>query len=249
MLYTYVGTVLPDTNRINSSVIAVQHPAGADHPTLKLRIQVLDNRIIAACDVSEELNDVACLTIRNIVEDVASSVCDSVALLQGAWTVVTVDTCVDSDGRVRMHFSNTVPRLKEEFARRQVTPEDITAINRHSQGFHLRLALDDLNAGLMEKKFLRSHCYKVVEALKNSVTAGERLSGKKKWNRFREALGVDRTTLDCLIHQEERHGDYANARPMSGAEVGNVLAAIAEVISAYIRWFRREKLDASADTP
>ena len=221
-------------------------PAGPDHPELTLQTQILDNRVVSLCDVPETLNDTACLTIRNIVEDFASSICDSVAILEGAWTIVAIDTCVGPDGLIRMRFSNATPRLKEELANQNVSPDDIASINLHSQGFHFRLALDDLNAGLMEKKFLRSHCYKAVEAMKNSVCAGLDLPSNQKWVHFREALHIERDTLDLLVHQEERHGDYANARPLSGAEMASVLAAIAKVIGAYVAWFKRERLQPPA---
>lgn len=245
MLYTYVGTVLPDSTRINSPVVDVQLAAGPDHPAFRLRTQILDNRVVAVSDVAEDLSDVECLTIRNIVADATSSICDSAAILEGAWTVVIVDTCIGPNGLLRMRFSNALPRLKEEFARHDVCSSDIVAINLHPQGFHLRLAFDDLNSGIMDVKFLRSHCYKAVESLKNSVSAEQNLNANEKWTHFRKSLGVDRATLEHLVHQEERHGDYSKARPMSGAEVDSVLAAIAEVIGAYVSWFRREKLHES----
>ncbi len=246
MQYIFIGSVIPESTRISSPKVKVSLPAGPDYPALRLRTQILDNRVISVCDVEDALHEIGCLTVRNIVRDVASSICDSVALLQGAWTVVTVDTCVGPDGAVRMRFSNSLPRLKKEFAQQQVQPQDIMLINSHPQGFHLRLALDDLNSGIMEMKFLRTHCYKAVEALKNSVCAGVSMSKDQQWRYFREAIGVQRDTLERLVHQEERHGDYAGARPLSGADVGAVLHAIAHVISAYIAWFKRDKLSSSA---
>jgi hypothetical protein len=244
MQYTYFGSVLPDTTRVSSPTIGVSMVAGPDYPALSLRTQILDNRVVAVCDASETLDDVACLTIRNIAEDVASSICDSVAILEGAWTIVLIDTCVGPDGAVRMRFGNSLPRLKEEFSKQNVSSDDIASINLHPEGFHFRLALDDLNAGLMEQKFLRSHCYKAVEALKNSVCAGLDLRSNEKWAHFRQMLHVERDTLECLVHQEERHGDYANARQLSAVEMDLVLTAIAKVIGAYVEWFKREKLRA-----
>lgn len=246
MKFTYFGVVLPDTTRVSSPIIGVSIPSGPDYPALTLQTQILNNRVVAVCDVPESLEDGACLTIRNIAEDVASSICDSVAILEGAWTIVVIDTCVGPDGLVRMRFSNALPRLKEEFSHQGVSSRDIATINLNPQGFYLRLALDDLNSGLMEKKFLRSHCYKAVEALKNSVCSGLDLSSDEKWANFREVLNVERDTLERLVHHEERHGDYASARPLSGAEMDSVLAAIAKVISAYVAWFNREKLHSSA---
>jgi len=241
--FLFIGTVLPDTNRISSPPVGVMLEAERDYPSGTVTIQVADNRLIASFVTAKKLTDDECATMRNVVQDIASSVCDAAAIIEGAWTIVTIDTCLYFDGSIRMRFSNASQRLKLAFQEHAVVSNDITAINQHPDGFFLRLALDDLNAGLMEGKFLRSHIYRAVESLRNSVApANENTDRSKCWEIFRTALGIEHSHVALLTNHAERHGDYANADPMSSQEVDVALCGIADLISRYVRWFKAKKL-------
>ena len=172
------------------------------------------------------------------MRDVASSIANSLAVIQGGSTAVFVDSCVGPDGRLRMYFGNAVLRLQQAFASRKVTSEDIISINLHERGFHLRLALDDINHGLANPKFMRSHFYRAVESLRHSVTGSLGLAESAQWEAFRNKLNIDRARIEALMHHPERHGDYARALPMSSSEVEVILEIIAEVISQYVKWFK-----------
>lgn len=247
--YVYVGTVLPDTNRISSPLITVQLPSGPDYPPVKVNVQIADNRVIASCEIDAEFSDIACATIRNIVQDVASSICDSVAIVQGAWTIVTIDSCISMDGRFRARFSNAFDHLKKAFARSGVIFSDIAQINLHPEGYPLRLALDDINSGLMEIKFMRSHFYRAAEALRRSVSPpSPRRNNRQSWEDFRIALGISREQIELFAHHAERHGDYGNAVPLASTEVDLILDAIADLISRYVNWFKENRLTATPET-
>ncbi len=241
--YVYIGTVLPDTTRISSPLVTVHLPAGPDYPQVSINTQIADNRVVSSCEIEATLSEVACATLRNIVQDVASSICDSAAILQGAWTVVTVDSCLNADGSIRARFSNTLPHLKEAFAQCKVTSEDIAQINLHPDGYFLRLALDDLNSGLMEMKFMRSHFYRAVESLRRSICpASLGLTNAQSWETFRAALDIERDQIELFVHHAERHGDYENAVPLIGLEVDRIVDAIADLISRYVRWFKANRI-------
>jgi hypothetical protein len=245
--FVYIGAVLPETVRVSSRAIAVSLSAAADYPATTINLQIVDNRVVASCQVDSDLSDVACATLRNIVKDVASSVCDSVAIVQGAWTVVTIDTCLNPNGTVRARFSNASPSLKRAFARNAVSSDDIVRINLHKDGYSLRLALDDINSGLMEPKFMRSHFYRAVEALRvSSSPPGSSTSGANAWETFRNATGVERAQIEILANHAERHGDYGNANPMSNADVDAAVEAMASIMGRYIAWFKRTKLENNA---
>lgn len=217
--------------------------SGADYPAGEVIVQITDNRVTASFRSEESLTDVGCATMRNIVQDVASSICDSAALLEGAWTIVSIDSCLNSDGTIRMRFSNASDKLRKAFHDRQTTSEDISEINQHPQGFYLRLALDDLNAALMERKFMHSHMFRAVESLRHSVAPqDENTDRKKSWEKFRTALGIDRNHLLLQRNDAERHGDFGNAASMSSHEVDDYFVAIADLIARYIRWFKATKI-------
>lgn len=223
--------------------LASKLEAGPDFPAGDVSVQITDNRVVARFVTDKILSDVECATIRNVVQDVASSVCDSAAILEGAWTVVTIDTCLRPDGQLRMRFSNAWQRLKLAFQERGINANDIASINLHPDGFFLRLALDDLNAGLMEPKFMRSHFYRAIESLRNSVSPlAQAVDRAKRWEAFRAALDIDRAQIALLTNHAERHGDYGVAPPMSAQEVDMTLASIAEIVTKYVRWFKAYKL-------
>ena len=238
--YTYKGYVLPETTRISASPVAVQLPAGPDYNPVIIKVQIADNSVTATCHTDEDLTEVGCATLRNIVKDIASSVCVSAALASGAWTIVVIDTCFNPDGSIRGKFSNASESLRAAYVRHKVAVEDIMRINRHEAGYFLRLALDDLNSGLIQPKFMRSHLYRSVESLRRSVAPlSDGVSNNQSWDNFRTTLGIAREKIELFSHHAERHGDYSNAVPMSGAQVDQVIDAILEIISSYIRWFKK----------
>lgn len=241
--FLFIGSVLPETSRISSPQIGVKLEAGPDFPAGDVSVQITDSRVVARFLTDRGLTDIECATLRNVVQDVASSICDSASILEGAWTVVTIDTCLTSDGQLRMRFSNASHRLKLAFQEQGVSASDIASINLHADGFFLRLALDDLNAGLMEPKFMRSHFHRAIESLRNSVLpVAEGLDRAKRWEAFRAALDLDRAQIAVFTNHAERHGDYGVAPPMSAQEVDVTLVGIAEIVTKYVRWFKANKL-------
>lgn len=247
--YTFIGTVLPETTRINAAGISVNLEAGPDYPEAQINMHIVDNKVVTTCHVAVELSDVACATLKNIVQDANSSLCDAVAILQGAWTVVAIQLCLNSEGIIRMKFGNSSERLKLGFEQNGVNINDIVSINLHPNGFFFRLALDDLNIGLMEGKFMRSHFYRAIESLRRSICPpSDNLTNAQSWEIFRNTLGVTREQIELFAHHAERHGDYRNAIPLSGAEVDNALDTIAYIFGSYVRWFRANNFASTTAT-
>lgn len=244
--FIFIGTVLPDTARVSSPDLDVRLDRGMDYPSGTIRVRINDNRVIGIFRTEQALTDVGFATIRNIVKDIASSICNAAAIVQGAWTVVTVDTSIDVDGNTQRRFSNASDRLRAAFQRYGITADDITLINQHADGYFLRLALDDLKAALMDQKFMRSHMYRAVESLRNSV-APSSIYGERAncWKAFWKTLDVDRSKVKNFSYQEERHADYASARPLSSEEVDANLDAIVCILFRYIGWFKSTKLTTS----
>ena len=242
--YLFIGTVLPDSTRVTVTNKNVTLEAGPDYPAGTVSIQIINNRVIGTFLTEVELTDVGCLTVRNIVQGVASSICDVVALMDGAWTYVTIDTCLNSNCTIRMQFGNSEYHLASVFKSKDITSEDIFIIIEHPEGFYLHQALSDVNSGLMQAKFMRSHFYRAVESLRNSVTSETKNSDdKKNWEAFRTALGIERIHVDIFQDNNERHANYSITVPMSGKEVEVALAGIAEIISKYVRWFKANRLN------
>lgn len=246
--YTFVGSILPGSTRIEAQGVSVMFEAGEDYPAVNIKISISKNMVFAACATETEFTDQSCATVRNIAEHLTDSICQSVAVLQGAWTVVTIDACLNADGSIRMRFSNASALLQEAFTKHGVTPQDIFMNNQHPDGFFLRLALDDINSGLTGQ-FMRSHFYHAVESLRRSVCPpSAEVNNVQSWQTFRDELGISREQIELLADHAERHADYRNAVPLTGSESRAVQEAIAQIIGSYIDWFKRKKLPTNSAT-
>lgn len=248
LIYIFVGTVLPDSVRINIGLkIGREIKGEPDCPDGRLQVEISDNRIIASFITEETLTEVGISTVRNSVVDMAWSICDSVSLLKGAWTIVRIDTCIGPSGEIVATFRSHHSVLQSRFEEIGITFEQVFAINCHAQGFFFRLALTDLRFGLMDLKFLRSHLYRAVEALKQSVAKkilGAELNEQKdkQWQVFRDELDLKRSDIEQFRHNPERHGAYDEATPLTSAEIDQVFNGFVSLIAAYMGWFHKQYL-------
>ncbi|MGA9853337.1 MAG: hypothetical protein WBR15_10455 [Gammaproteobacteria bacterium] len=246
--YTFVGTVLPDTARINSPVVHVHMDPVPDCPEINCDVQIFDNRLIAAVIANSELTNTGFATLRNICEDIAASICDSASLLEGAWTAPIIDTCLGADGRIMRRFNAiSAPELKEYLARSGVTMPRIEAVYKHQDGFYLRHTITDLVSGLQRPQFMRTLYYRALESLRNSI--GEHLSipaneSADRWDAFHSLMGTNRHDLQILERHDERHGNYGSLQPLSSAEKAQIFQLIARVLANYLSWFETQKLTA-----
>ena len=154
--------------------------------------------------------------------------------------MVTVYTCLGSDGLVVGRFGNAAAPLKLGFENAGMAPSDIAAIYQHAEGFHLRLELEDVNLGVMESHFMRVHFYRAIEALRHSVAPN--MEPRAAWKQFRDSLNIDASDIELVTQHAERHGDYAQVPESSASEVDSWFTVIADIISKNVRWFEKIKL-------
>lgn len=245
--YTFTGQVLPNTVRINTNNLIVGRAVKGemDCPDGSMQVRISDNRIVATFQTTDVLaDDLAFANLRNLAVDLAWSICDSTSILCGAWTTVHIDTCVGPDGNIVRTFAPFNSDLAAAFHQSRVTVDDIVAINTHEHGYFFRLALIDIRFGLMDAKFLSSHLYRAIEALRTSVSysildASAMQDKKEQWACFRSELGLSRDEVDLFARHSERHGEYHVAAPLSGPQVTEMLVAMAHVIKNFVSWFKK----------
>lgn len=175
----------------------------------------------------------------NVVKDIAAGLCRCLTVIDGTWAIVVVQSAEAEDGS-RLLFDEVSRPLKSEFTKRGVSLNDVIPVTEHPEGFFLRNAIDNIAVGLMEPKFARVHFFCALEALRTSmVPAGKR---SEQWHMLRTEFGITQAQIEgTLVDQALRHGDYANATPMSGAEMEKALSFVGEIICKYVIWFKRTK--------
>lgn len=248
LTYLFIGMVFPDTVRINSPKVGLTLEQGADYPAGDVETQILDNRVIANFKTLQQLSDVGKATIRNIVADHASSICDAATIVNGAWASVLVDTCLGPDETVVVRFGSCSSALQKAFAEQGITPSRVGAVNLHKEGYFLRLALNDMRNGLRDIKFMRSNFYRAIESLRNGISRSENISDRtKQWEYFRTQLDLKKNEIEQFIHHPERHAEYHLAIPLASSEVDELQVLLAKIVTKYINWFHHRYLKHSRE--
>lgn len=240
--------------RISVGAVSVHLPCGVDYPAGSLLVTVTDNAITGQFETEGELTPAEAATVRNIVNDVAAGLCRCAAVTEGTWATASVRSARPHDSSAEFEFTEAAEPLKQAFSKHGIAPADLIRIGEHSDGYHLRNAIDNIAVGLMEPKFARLHFYCAVEALRISVAAASMTPGTRnrsyQWEIFRSEMKVTREQLGKLEDNALRHGDYGNATPISGAEMEATLSFLGEIICRYVAWFQRTKTSPSgSDRP
>lgn len=237
--YIFIGNVLPDSVRVNSPLIRVAVEA-SDCPSGDMDIQIIDSRIVVTAKMENELDAVAKATLYNIVNDVADSACSTGLLVEGFWAVANIDTCINHDGSIERRIVSASIELKEQFKKLGVTATRLEKIYAHSDGFYLRLAVDDIIEGIRKQKFIRGHFYRATESLCQSVAKESRLNSnnRNKWENFWEKLSINPDDFRTYIaNHDERHANYSELKPLDANEKGKVFETAARILARYISWF------------
>lgn len=241
--YIFIGTVLVDSVRITSTRLTADFEATDSKPACSIKAQVIENHVLARVKAGAELSDDACYEIRELVRQFAYDACIAEGITGGVWVAVAINECIGPSGNIRMSFDNRALKLRNIFARRGIDRDDLLPLYLHEGGYFLRLALHDINSGLADSMFMRSHFYRAMESLRNSVAPKSQYgSVAKQWEVFRGELGLKRGNYALRPDQAERHADYTVHTMPSRKEVHVLQAAVADVVCRYVKWFKRNKL-------
>lgn len=239
MNYLFRGTVLIPHGQIKSEQVHVVLRGAPDYPGGTLRVAIRDNAVIAGFETPGRLTEVGIATLRNIVRDVATTLCRCFAVIEGTWARASVDSFTVEDGpQVMLNDISGV--LKGEFEKYGITAADVIRVTECPDGYYLRNAIDNIAVGLMEPKFARVQFHCAVEALRNSMAPDR--NEKQQWEIFRNALQVTRAEIETLVDNALRHGNYRDATPLSSAEADAVLSFLGRVVCKYVEWFKSTKL-------
>lgn len=239
MNYLFRGTVLIPRGQIKSEQVHVPLTGGTDYPAGNLRVGIRDNVVMASFETPERLTEVGIATLRNIVRDVATTLCRCFAIIEGTWARASVDSFTLEDGP-QVLLSNIAGALKLEFEKHGITAADVICVTECRDGYYLRNAIDNIAVGLMEPKFARAQFYCAVEALRTSL-APDKDEGQQ-WEIFRNTLQVTRAEIDTLKDHALRHGNYRDATPLSSAEYDAGLSLLGRMVCRYVKWFKSGKL-------
>ena len=199
MNYLFRGTVLIPHGQIKSEQVHVQLPGGPDYPAGTLRVAIQDNAVMAGFEAAGRLTDVEIATLRNIVRDVATTLCRCFAVVEGTWARASVDSCT-VEGGPQIRLIDISGPLKGEFEKHGITAADVIRVTEHPEGYYLRNAIDNIAVGLMEPKLARVQFHCAVEALRNSMAPADR-NESRQWEIFRNTLQVTRAEIEAPRRQ------------------------------------------------
>lgn len=241
--YIFMGTVLVDSVRITSTRLTADFEATDSTPACSIKAQVIENHVLARVKAAGELSDDACDEVRNLVQQFAYDACIAEGITGGIWIAVAINMCIGPSGAIRMSFDNRATKLRNIFVRRGIDSDDLVPLYLHKDGYFLRLALHDVNNGLADTMFMRSHFYRAMESLRNSVAPKNQYGTvANQWKAFRYALGIKRENYALQPNQAERHADYSDHTMPSREEVQALEAAIADIVCRYVKWFKTNKM-------
>lgn len=241
--YYFVGIIFSDSIRITTKEVIVDTPKTLSLPKSAIYLRVMDNHILAKVETKEKIkNKKRFLELSEWVKSIASSACITQAVCTGAWISVAINSCFSKDEDEVISFNNLSKPLANAFKKNHLIAEDVISIYQHKEGFFLRLALEDVNAGLSNQLFMHSHFYRAIESLRNSVAPQQNFPNRKEcWEVFRKELKIPGSFVILNVSQAERHGDYKNFLGFTDAYKSKLFKEMAYIITKYVEWFNQVK--------
>lgn len=115
------------------------------------------------------------------------------------------------------------------------------AIRLASEDVYFRLALRDYVRAINDSTDCATYCYRAIEAIQSSFAFRE--NKKDGWAEMHAALGTTRDAIDRTIKSYAdpvRHGNWAAAKPTTGAIRTAMLLATRDILNSYLNHVRQE---------
>lgn len=190
---------------------------------------------VASCDASQlhvmvdspAIIDPA--TAKIAAEDLAHIVVASLGYALGSSYAVEAIQVIDADSKSSVFGVRYEPA---RFADEQGIFN--AAFELAFRNLFFRLAIRDYVRALGDVQDCATYCYRAIEAIKSAFTRGADDDG---WLAMHAALGTSRDDIENIVKQYAdpvRHGNWANAPQISGAQRGQMVLTTRDILKRYL---------------
>jgi hypothetical protein len=221
--YTFFATIRPEHAVLNhlNLFFTLSHPfleiKGGD---LNFRLQAntlcyKSNLLIEVIDLNRYFNFLdftSLIELRNcILETIAFPIVDSLNYLYGNGFTTDIMSVMLPNGE-QLTFDVSVTLLCATQSQRPFA--EIGGIKQFEKVFkivcqspHLIVALGDLRQAIIMQSHTPLFCFRAIESIRRTFGSGKESNDKNEWDKFRNELVLDLTSLDVLtrLSEQNRH--------------------------------------------
>jgi hypothetical protein len=234
--YLFFGRLIPERALLDFSEVAIGVPSQFDVPVGQLYIQIIKSQVLIRFVTESEVSNI--LTLKNIVDDATRMLLDAVGFCYGYGYDLEIVSMQRPDSAQMAVFGIDIPSLKDVGIKNGISVKDVMATLAKSDGYYFRHALADAREAIRTPQDTGFFCYRAIESLKNCYASrgGIASDPAEAWEAFRAHYLISEDSVMRVKHFADpiRHGNYAQAAPISDKERSEVFDITWGIINAFV---------------
>ena len=235
--YTFTGVVHPERAVVNVSTITWRLDPPAVPIVGKLTVTIAVSQVTAVFEAENEVSDLN--TLKNYVADAVRVEVDTLGYLNGCGYEVEIVQLIPAEATTPLVFGVGIPALGSDSSELPSRFLEIMQVFQDPRGSYLQRCFADLREAIRSPKDTGFFCYRGIEALRQFFVLESGAKGhKNSWDELRQALGVERATIDYVkdFADPVRHGA---AKPIADHERAEVFRKTWAVVARFIEFAKR----------
>jgi hypothetical protein len=236
--WTFFGKVLPERvpvtwdtpvhGRAKSSVLQGSHD---------FRVTIFNSQAIVDL-IIDPIAPVDVFTLANIARNHIRTITDLVGYERACAFDVEIISAVCQETNDWQVFGIEIPALvqrRSKAARYAISSDLMKAVGKNVGA---QMALADFREAIRSPVGTGFFCYRAIEAMSQAIWASDIVDDKKRWQKFRDTLQIDRSAIDVI----QRHADFPrHGRPstISSEQRADVFKFVDEMIKRYLEYLLR----------
>ena len=240
--YTFSGIIYPERAEINLPTIPIRMNAVDAGISGTVIVTSSSSQLSAIFESSSEVNDV--FTLKNYVADVVRVIVDGYGYLSGCGYDVEIVKLVLTGGPEPIMFGVDIPVLRPSGTDISVPFTQLMRVFADERSLYVQRSLGDFREAIRSPKDTAFFCYRALESLRQYFVVEEHIpSDKTSWERLRQALAVERATIDYVktFADPLRHGA---GKSISDSERADLFIKTKSIIDRFIVFADNQYKDA-----
>jgi hypothetical protein len=236
--WTFFGKVLPEREPVTwDKPLQGRAKSSALQSSHEFRVIIYNSQAIVDLSI-DVAAPVDVFTLANIAKDHVRTITDLIGYERACAFDVEIISAACQETNDWQVFGIEIPALVQgrmSLPRYEMSSDLMKAVGKNVGA---QMALADFREAIRIPVGTGFFCYRAIEAISQAIWASEIVDDKKRWQKFRDTLQIDRSAIDAV----QRHADFPrHGRPstISSEERVAVFKLTDEMIKRYLEYLLR----------